>query len=84
MADNHLAALAIGQRLGPVFPTRDGRPLCTHGVHDASRDPERSKAMWAPCPEANISVATGRVSGLLGLDLDMKGGRDGLASLAAL
>jgi hypothetical protein len=78
------AALAIGQRFAPVFPTVDGRPRCAHGVHDATRDPERIKALWAGCPGANVSAAMGRVSGLLGLDVDMKGGRDGMASLAAL
>jgi hypothetical protein len=78
------AALAIGQRFAPVFPTVDGRPRCAHGVHDASRDPGRIKALWARCPGANVSIATGRVSGLLGLDVDVKGGRDGKASLAAL
>jgi hypothetical protein len=82
--DNTLAALAIGQRFAPVYPSRNGRPQCAHGVHDASRDPERIKALWRSCPDANISVAMGRANGFVGLDVDMKGGRDGKASLAAL
>lgn len=82
--DMRPAALAIGRRFAPVYPTRNGRPCCAHGVHDASRDPETIKKLWARYPGANISVAMGRVSGLLGLDVDMKGGRDGKGSLAAL
>lgn len=83
-ASTVLAALAIGQQIGPVFPTVAGRPSCRHGVHDASRDPERIKALWARCPESNVSVAMGSAHGLLGLDVDRKGGRDGFASLEAL
>lgn len=78
------AALAIGQRFAPVFPTVDGRPRCAHGYKDATRDPDRIRALWAACPSANISVPMGRISGVLGLDVDHKGGRDGIASLAAL
>ena len=78
------AALAIGQRFAPVFPTGDGKPRCAHGYKDATRDPDRIKALWARCPEANITVPMGRASGVIGLDVDQKGGRDGIASLAAL
>jgi hypothetical protein len=79
-----LAALAVGQRIGPVFPTVAGKPNCRHGVHDATRDPDGIKRLWARCPESNVSVAMGRASGLLGLDVDHKGGRNGIASLEAL
>lgn len=78
------AALAIGQSIGPVFPTIDGKPRCAHGYKDASRHPDEIKRLWARCPGANVSVAMGAASGLLGLDVDVKGGRDGKASLAAL
>lgn len=83
--DNTLAALAFGRHYRwPVFPTRNGRPICRHGVNDATTDPEAIKRLWAACPDANISLAMGAPGGLLGLDIDVKGGRDGIASLGAL
>ena len=78
------AAIGIAQHIAPVFPTADGRPRCAHGYHDASRDPDRIRTLWAHCPDANVSIPMGAASGLLGLDVDQKGGRDGFASLDAL
>jgi hypothetical protein len=82
-ANTLLAALMIGRRIGPVFPTVAGKPLCRHGYKDATRDSDGINALWARCPDANVSVPMGRASGLLGLDVDQKGGRDGIAALAA-
>ena len=79
------AALAYAVRLGwAVFPSRDGRPLCAHGVHSASNDPEEVRRLWSRAGEANVSVACGKASGILALDVDCKGDRDGLSSLALL
>src|SRR5262249_18429303 len=47
-------------------------------------DPEIIEAWWNAYPIANIAVATGRVSGVFVLDVDVKGGRNGETDLRAL
>lgn len=61
-----------------------GRP--GHGVYDASTDPARIRALFAVAPWATgYGVACGRgPHHLLGLDLDVKHGADGVAALRAL
>jgi hypothetical protein len=46
-----------------------GRP--GHGVHDATTDPDRIRAWWTHCPDANVGIATGPASRLLVVDLDV-------------
>ena len=53
------------------------------GVHHATTDPRRIEWWWAQDPRANIGVATGRPSGLLVVDLDMKNGHDGVGQWSA-
>lgn len=57
-------------------------------VHDATRDPTRIAAFWGAFPEANISVACGKPSGVFVLDVDVKTsageGFDGLSDLDLL
>lgn len=57
-------------------------PYTEKGVHDASRDEAAIRAWWARWPQANVGIATGRVSGLVVLDIDPR--HDGDESLAAL
>ncbi len=61
----------------PVFPcqwwdVRRKRPLTPHGFHNASRDPAVIRAWWQTWPDALIGLPTGRVSGLVVLDIDVK------------
>ncbi|WP_037910382.1 bifunctional DNA primase/polymerase [Actinacidiphila yeochonensis] len=61
-----------------------GRP--GHGVYDASTDPARVRALFAVAPWATgygVACGVGPLF-LLGLDLDVKHGADGVAALAAL
>ncbi len=78
------AALSYAKRAIPVFPCEPGgkRPLTINGFWDATTDTHRIKAWWARWPAANVGVPTGERSGLLVLDVDLRGG--GLESLAAL
>ena len=68
-----------------IFPCqpRDKRPATAHGVKDATTDPARIRAWWAKMPEANIGLDCGR-SGLVVVDLDQHGDKDGLAEWADL
>jgi hypothetical protein len=61
-----------------------GRP--GHGVHDATTDPARIRALFAVAPWATgYGVACGRgPHHLIGVDLDVKHGTDGVGALRAL
>jgi hypothetical protein len=61
-----------------------GRP--GHGVHDATIDPDRIRALFAVAPWATgYGIACGRPPHhLVGLDLDLKHGADGVTALGAL
>jgi len=49
-------------------------PRSLRGFQDATTDLERIDAWWIPCPQANIGICTGKVTGLLVLDLDPRNG----------
>lgn len=57
-----------------------------HGVHDATTDPARIRALFAVAPWATgYGVACGRgPHHLIGVDLDVKHGRDGVGALRSL
>lgn len=82
-------AVAYAERGKAIFPTWPGRKtphshLAPHGVKDASADPVRVRAWWDLEPLAGIGFPTGRVNGLTVLDLDVKAGRDGVATYLLL
>lgn len=53
--------------------------------HDGTKDPALIRAIWTRYPRANVSIVTGAVSGVFGLDIDAKDGKvDGYAALADL
>jgi hypothetical protein len=81
-------ALGYVARGWPVFPCRpwpSKRPLTQHGFYDASHDSGQIRAWWTQWPDALIGVPTGKASGLVILDIDVKDGcRYGFDSLADL
>ena len=80
------AALAYAAAGIPVFPLRprDKIPLTDHGFKDASIDEHAIRSWWRRQPRANIGMPTGARSGVIILDIDVKDGKSGFASLAAL
>lgn len=68
------------RKLGSV---PEGEPKMI-ACYDATNDPEQVRAYWSRYPEANVSVATGDISGVFVLDADNKDGFDGLADLLRL
>lgn len=70
----------------PVFPVNplNKQPLTRHGFHDATTDLGTVTAWWAQNPNAMIGVPTGAPSQLLVIDVDIKNGKDGLATLRVL
>ena len=81
------AALAYAARGWRVFPLQPGskKPFKgTHGVLDATSDAATIRGWWTKHPDANIGIATGRASGIVVTDGDVKGGHDPVGSLLAL
>ncbi len=64
----------------PVFPLQaDKKPSPgSHGFKDAIRDPAAIRALWRRYPGPLVGVATGAVSGIAVLDIDVKDGARGM------
>ena len=74
----------------PVHSIRDGACTCSQvdcgspgkhprtprGLTDATKDQQVIKGWWQQWPEANIGVRTGQASGIMAVDLDVKGTAD--------
>lgn len=59
-------------------------PATTHGVKDATIDPDQIHAWWSRPGRHNLGIATGAVAGLVVLDVDAhKGGFESLQELVA-
>lgn len=73
-------ALQYASRGWAVFPTtKQKTPITPRGFHDASTKPHIIQRWWKQYPNANIGIATGPVSGIAVLDLDLhKEGSSGL------
>jgi hypothetical protein len=80
------AALAYaGPRGWPLFPcNRHKRPLVEHGLTEASRDAAQITAWWQRWPSALIGMPTGRATGFVVLDVDVKNGVWGFDTLDQL
>ena len=82
--DTLQAALDYAQIGLPVFPCRkrdeDLRkaksPYTDHGFKEASTSTEQIKCWWANYPDAIIGLPTGKVSGLVVIDIDPRHGGD--------
>lgn len=87
MSDSSILRQALNYARGgwavlPVKP-RGKEPLSRHGVHDATRDETTIHAWWTQWPEANIAIATGRLSNLVVVDIDGTPGELSLRRLVA-
>lgn len=79
------AALAYARRGWAVFPlgVRSKEPLVRGAYKAATADVAQVRIWWQQWPEANIGLATGRVSGLWVLDIDGEQGEASFAQLVA-
>jgi hypothetical protein len=78
------AALQYADKGLPVFPLLPNAKVPykgSNGVHDATTSKLQIKTWWTQTPKANIGLATGKVSGIFALDVDLQSG--GIRSLAA-
>lgn len=71
-------ALAYAAKGWAVFPLAKASksPITEHGFKEASTDPKQIRKWWRAHPHANIGIATGRVSGIIVVDVDPKNGGD--------
>jgi putative DNA primase/helicase len=67
-----------------VFPCKNKIPLTAHGYKDASNDIEQVNRLFAGHQSPNVAIATGKVSGIFVLDIDVKNGAGGDDSLKEL
>jgi hypothetical protein len=68
----------------PVFAcAQTKRPITPHGLHDATRDLAAVRDQFRRAGAAMIGVPTGRASGVIAIDIDVKNGAPGLEWLAA-
>ncbi len=78
-------ALFYASKGWAVFPCdNEKRPMTEHGFKNATTDPEKVTEYFTRYPNANIGIATGKVSGLFLLDIDIKKGNIGDQSLREL
>lgn len=79
------AALHYAARGRPVFPCGDNKqPLTRSGFKDATTDEGVIRQWWQRWPRALIGMPTGRVSGVIVIDLDVREGYDGADALRNL
>ena len=70
-----------------VFPCSVSKqPLCAHGFKDATKDEAIIRAWWLRWPNAAIGMPTGKINGIVVLDIDVdrEKGIDGEGSFANL
>ena len=68
------AALAYAERGYPVFPCSPNSKVPfarTNGCKDATTDEATIRKWWTASPTANVAIATGSVSGLYVIDVDV-------------
>ncbi len=82
LLDNTSAALKYAEKGKPIFPcNREKQPITSNGFKAATTDQSVIKGWWGDTPEASIGMATGKVSNLWVLDIDLPDGSDSLAKL---
>jgi hypothetical protein len=79
-------ALRYADNDWPVFPllANSKKPATDHGWKDATTDEAQIHAWFEDERPCNVGIATGNRSGLLVIDVDVKKGVDGFATLARL
>lgn len=77
-------ALAYARRGLPVFPLIPGtkKPAC-EWKDEATTNPRKIRAWWKRRPNANVGVSAGE-GGYTVIDLDVKGGKNGIAEFEKL
>jgi putative DNA primase/helicase len=77
------AALEYATTGRPVLPLVPGakNPLTDKGFYDATTDEATIRQWWAAAPAANVGIRVGVDTSVFVIDVDNKGGKDGVARL---
>lgn len=78
-----LSYIDLGWSVFPLIPNTK-KPLTKNGFKDATKSVYLIKKWWTDNPDANIGIATGKVSGIVVVDVDVKNGAKGIESLSSL
>lgn len=81
--EHALAYIKHGWAVFPCVPNSKV-PLTRNGFKDASKSEDQVREWWSKNPEANISIATGQISDIAVVDIDVKNGARGRESLNLL
>ena len=60
----------LGWHVLPLWPEKK-TPMTKNGYKDATKDEDQIRSWWSKTPDANIGLATGRISKLFVIDVDM-------------
>jgi hypothetical protein len=78
------AALWYARHGFPVYPTKNKRPIYRNiGCYGATTDPKKITKWYTEHPDAQIAIPTGSNTRLFVLDLDNKGGKNGIETYKA-
>src|SRR4051812_17578548 len=77
-AENRLLVAALGYakhgwKVLPCAP-HSKQPATRHGFKDATSEKAQLVAWWSRRPNANVAIVTGKVSGIVVLDVDPRNG----------
>lgn len=76
------AALRYAEHGRAVLPvSRNKKPINANGSQGATTDPQQIATWWETHPTAQVGIATGSMSGIWVIDVDMKNGKDGIGAL---
>lgn len=76
------AALRYAEHGRAVLPvSRNKKPINANGSQGATTDPQQIAAWWEAHPTAQVGIATGSMSGIWVVEVDMKNGKDGIEAL---
>lgn len=78
-----LKLVGLGYPVFPLIP-ESKKPLSEHGFKDATTDPGQIVGWWSSAPHSNIGTPTGLAATFTALDVDVKNGQKGPATLAKL
>lgn len=81
--EHALACVDQGWAVFPLVPNTK-RPLTDNGFKDASKDIAQIQKWWTEHPNANVGLATGKMSGIVAVDVDVKEGAKGRESISQL
>lgn len=73
----------LGWHVFPIVPNTK-KPLTKNGFKDATTNVEQIKQWWKKTPNANIGIATGSISGIVVIDIDVKNGTNGFETLESI